>query len=69
VIDDMESGILIHSKNPSEIARAIMFLIEEPERRKRLAQAIDERIAKKFSLEQMIDGTLRVYDASKQPAD
>lgn len=69
IIDDMESGILIHSKNPLEIARAIMFLVEEPERRKRLAQAIDARIARKFSLKQMIDGTLRVYDTPKQPAD
>lgn len=62
VIDDMESGILIHSKNPQEIFRAIKFLIEEPERRKRFGEAIDARIAKRFSLKQMIDGTLRAYE-------
>lgn len=62
VIDDMQSGILIHSKSPQEISRAIMFLIEEPERRKRFGESIDARIARRFSLKHMVDGTLHVYD-------
>lgn len=64
VIDDMESGILIHSKSPQEISRALKFFIEEPERRKHIGQSIDVRIARRFSLQQMIEGTLRAYDFS-----
>lgn len=61
VIDDMESGILIQSKNPGEVARALSYLIKYPERRKQLGTAIAQRIADRFALETMVDETLKLY--------
>ncbi len=63
MIDDMESGILIHSRNPNEIARALRFLIENPERREQFASAIKTRIADRFSIEKMAEETYALYDS------
>jgi len=62
VIDDMQSGILVQSKNPGEIARALKFLFENPERRKELGQKIAERIRNRFSVEEMVRKTLQLYE-------
>ncbi|KKW35521.1 MAG: Second mannosyl transferase [Candidatus Giovannonibacteria bacterium GW2011_GWA2_53_7] len=64
VIDDMQSGILIQSKNPGEIARALAYLISNPDKREQLGQNIATRIRDRFSVEQMIEETLKLY-ASK----
>ncbi|OGZ08318.1 MAG: hypothetical protein A2942_01525 [Candidatus Lloydbacteria bacterium RIFCSPLOWO2_01_FULL_50_20] len=61
VIDDMESGILIQSKNPGEVARALSYLIKYPERRKELGGAIAKRIADRFNVETMVNETLALY--------
>lgn len=61
VIDDMESGILIQSKKPGEIARALSYLIKYPERRKQLGDAIAFRIADRFNLETMVNETIALY--------
>jgi glycosyltransferase involved in cell wall biosynthesis len=61
VIDDMQSGILIQSKNGAEVARALSFLIENPERRAQLGTAIAERIRGRFNLETMVKETLALY--------
>lgn len=61
VIDDMQSGILIQSKNAGEVARAVSFLIENPERRRELGTAIAERIRGRFNLETMVKETLALY--------
>lgn len=61
VIDDMESGILIHARNSGEVAHALQFLVEHPERRKQFGERIQSRIQDRFSLEVMLDQTLLVY--------
>ena len=61
VIDDMESGILIQSKNSGEVARALAYLIKHPERRKELGDKIALRIADRFNLETMVNETLALY--------
>lgn len=61
IIDDMNSGILIHSRNAGEIARALKFLIENPDRRKQFGDAIALRIADRFNIEQMVSETLTLY--------
>ncbi|MEK7118716.1 MAG: glycosyltransferase [Patescibacteria group bacterium] len=61
VIDDMESGILIQSKNSGEVARALSYLIKYPERRKQLGDAIAFRIADRFNIETMVNETLALY--------
>ncbi len=64
IIDDMQSGILIQSKNAGEVARAISYMIEHPERRTQFGVAIKERIRGRFDLETMIKETLAVYRSS-----
>ena len=61
VIDDMQSGILIQSKNAGEVARAISYMIEHPERRAQLGTAIKERIRGRFDLATMLKETVAVY--------
>jgi len=61
IIDDMQSGILIQSKNPGEIARALTYLINNPEKREQLSRNIAERIRDRFSVDQMVEETLKLY--------
>ena len=61
VIDDMQSGILIQSKNGGEIARALSYLIEHPERRAEFGAAIRDRIKGRFSVKNMADKTFILY--------
>jgi glycosyltransferase involved in cell wall biosynthesis len=63
IIDDMQSGILIQSKNPGEVARALSHLIPNPDRRAQLGNAIRERILGRFNLETMVKETLALYSA------
>ncbi|OGZ17539.1 MAG: hypothetical protein A2494_01965 [Candidatus Lloydbacteria bacterium RIFOXYC12_FULL_46_25] len=62
IIDDMQSGILIHSRNAGEITRALKFLIENPDRRKEFSDAIAHRILDRFDLTQMTKETLALYE-------
>lgn len=61
VIDDMRSGILIQSKNPGEVARALSYMIDHKERREEFGKAIKERIEGRFNIETMTEETLRLY--------
>jgi glycosyltransferase involved in cell wall biosynthesis len=61
VIDDMKSGILIQSRNPGEIARAIAYLIDNPDRRAEIAQTLKTRIHDRFSVATMASQTLALY--------
>ncbi len=61
IIDDMESGILIQSKNPGEVARALAYLIQEPNRRIALGKAIAERIKHRFNVTTMAKETFALY--------
>jgi glycosyltransferase involved in cell wall biosynthesis len=61
VIDDMESGVLIHPRSSGEIARAISYLITHPDRAREFGSAVKSRIADRFTIEQMIAATLALY--------
>ncbi len=62
IIDDMQSGILIQSKNPSEVARAILYLVDNPKRRTGLGEALLHRTRDRFSVEQMVEQTFALYN-------
>lgn len=62
VIDDMDSGILIQTRNPNEVARAIEYLLEDPERRKKLGAKIEARIGDRFDIGTMTKETFAVYE-------
>lgn len=61
IVDDMQSGILIQSKNAGEVARAVSYMIEHPDRRSQFGVAIKDRIRGRFDLKTMLKETLAVY--------
>jgi glycosyltransferase involved in cell wall biosynthesis len=61
IIEDMKSGVIIKSKRPREIAEAIGFLIEHPEKRKDFSISLSKTISENFTLERMIRETLAIY--------
>ena len=61
IIDDMESGILIQSRNGSEGARAITYLIDNKERCAELGRTLKERIRDRFSIAHMAKETFALY--------
>ncbi|PIR40275.1 MAG: hypothetical protein COV33_00580 [Candidatus Zambryskibacteria bacterium CG10_big_fil_rev_8_21_14_0_10_34_34] len=61
IIKDMESGILIHPKNPKEIAEALMYLLEHQDKQKEFGEEIKKTIVSFFSLEKMLNETIKLY--------
>lgn len=61
VVIDGETGILVPPKNPDAIAEAIIFLLQNPEKMKKMGEAGKER-TKLFSIEVMIEKTQRLYE-------
>lgn len=60
-IDDLESGILIQPKNSGEVARALQYLIEHPEKRQHFGAQIMARVRERFNVEKMVEATLARY--------
>lgn len=61
VIKDMDTGILIHPDRPRELCEAIVYLLENKEKREYMANKIKDEIKKNFSLEKMLKKTIEVY--------
>lgn len=61
IVDDMQNGILVHPRNPREIAEAISYLIENKDKTKLFKEKIEQKIATGFSLEQMLAKTYSLY--------
>jgi len=62
IIEDMESGILVHPKNVKEIVRAVTFMSENKEKRDSMATALQKAVIERFSIASMIEKTLEVYE-------
>ena len=56
------SGVLIPPQNVSEIARACVFLLEDPKRRSDLGSALRQRVHEQFSLQEMLTRTQSLYE-------
>jgi glycosyltransferase involved in cell wall biosynthesis len=61
IIKDDVSGLLVRSKSIEEMAKAMQDLIVHKTKRIKLAAALKARVQKEFSVEQMIEGTMKVY--------
>jgi glycosyltransferase involved in cell wall biosynthesis len=61
IIDDMKSGILVQPRQPKEIASAIKFLAENPERAEEFGKNLSQKITKYFSLDEMLRKTVALY--------
>ena len=60
-VGDGETGILVPPGDSSALADALLSLLSDPERRRRMAKAGRERIRTRFSPEVMVEGNLAVY--------
>lgn len=61
IVEDMKSGVLVQPNKPSEIASAIEFYADHPGTAREYAKALNEKIKRDFSLENMITETEGVY--------
>jgi glycosyltransferase involved in cell wall biosynthesis len=56
------SGVLVRSRSPGDLARAIIMLIESPEKRQSLGKRAMARAMSKFTEEIFLENHRRVYD-------
>jgi glycosyltransferase involved in cell wall biosynthesis len=62
VVVNGETGVLVPANDPRALARALLELLQDPERGERLGAAGRERALGEFSVDGMASGTLGVYD-------
>ncbi|MEO8637691.1 MAG: glycosyltransferase [Candidatus Taylorbacteria bacterium] len=62
IIEQLQSGILVRSKHVKEIQDALLFLLENKDKKREMKQNLKARIESKFILQKMIDATKRVYE-------
>ncbi|HEY9481100.1 MAG TPA: glycosyltransferase family 4 protein [Candidatus Paceibacterota bacterium] len=61
MIEDMKTGILVQTRKPDDIAQGLLLLAKDPERALTYGAALREKVRAEFSLEQMIEKTVKVY--------
>ncbi len=61
IIRDMQNGILIHPRNPKEIAEAIMYMLDHKDRQKEFGSEIKKTVSNFFTLEKMVQETIKLY--------
>ncbi|OGD68517.1 hypothetical protein A2996_02680 [Candidatus Campbellbacteria bacterium RIFCSPLOWO2_01_FULL_34_15] len=61
IIDNLDNGFLIRSKNPKEIMNAIRVYMENEEKMSVFGNKIQKKIEQDFSIEKMVSETIRLY--------
>lgn len=61
IIEDKKDGLLVSTKNPSEIKDAVVEIIERKAEAEKRASLLYKKITSEFSLEKMLVETLNVY--------
>ncbi len=61
-VRDGENGLLVSDPEPQLLADAVLSLVDDPARAKRLGEAARRRVEEQFSAQQMVDNTLAVYE-------
>jgi len=64
LVADDETGLLVQPECPEALAEAIIALAEDTPRRKRLSEAAHRFATTHFSLDAMVDGFVRLMEAS-----
>ena len=62
VVEDGKNGLHVDNLDPDALAAAIARLLENPEEAQRLGKAARETITSRFSADQMVEATLRLYE-------
>ncbi len=63
IIENGVNGILITKGRSGEITRAIEHLVENPALQKQFGEKIREKVEREFSLDQMLERTLELYNS------
>ena len=62
IVVDGETGLLVPPNDPDALAGAILKLLDDPSRARRMGQAARHRVAELFNLEQYVDGVEQVIE-------
>lgn len=68
IVQDMESGVLIHSKSAKEIASSLMFFHDNRESTSLFGSRLETRVRTEFSLSRMVEKTIAVYEGETPKA-
>jgi glycosyltransferase involved in cell wall biosynthesis len=68
VVDDGVTGLLISPRDADSLAKAIVALLKDPQRRERMGAAGLARVRERFTAERMVQETLHVYERVGQHA-
>ncbi len=61
MIVDGKEGLLVSPESPRELAKAILRLIKDPDKRRSLGEAFHRKVIKTFNLQKMVSETLSFY--------
>ena len=61
IIRDMQNGILVHPRNPKEIAEAILYILDHKNKQVEFGKEIKNTILNFFSLKKMLGETVKLY--------
>lgn len=61
IIEHKKTGLLVESQAPDALAKALVDLIQHPDKRRRLGEAAAVRAQKKFSVNMMAEAVRRTY--------
>lgn len=67
IIDDGVNGLLVPAKDIQAMSEAIIKILRDIKLAKNLAVCGRKSVEKKFTLKQMVDSTLKVYQEARQP--
>jgi glycosyltransferase involved in cell wall biosynthesis len=67
VVDDGESRVLVPPDDPPALAQALLGLLADGERRRALGAAARATVARRFTRERMVAGTLALYERLLAP--
>lgn len=62
VIEDDVDGILVPTGDVNKLAEAVIMVLKDKELAQRLGKAARNKVVEKFSVESMVDGTIKVYE-------
>ncbi len=64
IIRDGETGMLVKVRDVEALAKAIVALLSDEERRRRIGQSAGAEVRLRFSLDRMVDATEKIYQES-----
>lgn len=64
VVQHGVNGLLVSPGNAADLTRAVLRLLDDEELAERIARKARETVVRNYSIDSMVDGTLRVFDAA-----